>query len=98
MSLPYLQSLSPLFIFTLFWLLDSSNSTSHIRFDSGESDEETFEEQHEVSSMKDITDDLNSTPPSSNIAASKQNHQASPEKAVTECKVMEYLNLWSLYD
>jgi len=64
----------------------SRNSTSHIRFDSEESDEETVEEQQEVCSTKDITDDFNSTPPSSNISASEQNHQASSEKAASECK------------
>ena len=39
--------------------------------------------------MKDITDDLNGTPPSSNMAASKQNHQAGLEKAGSECKVIQ---------
>jgi len=75
----------------LFCLLGSRNSTSHIRFDSEESDEETVEEQQEVCSTKDITDDFNSTPPSSNISASEQNHQASSEKAASECKVMQNL-------
>lgn len=65
---------------------DSGNSTSHIRFDSEESDEETVDEQQEDCSMKDITDGLNSLPPSANISASEQNHQASSERAASESK------------
>ena len=75
----------------LFWRLDSGNSTSHIRFDSEESDEETVDQQQEDCSMKDITDGLNSLPPSANISASEQNHQASSERAASESKVMQNL-------
>ena len=41
--------------------------------------------------MKDIADDPNSSAPSSKISASEQNHQASVERAASECKVMQNL-------
>ena len=41
--------------------------------------------------MKDITDGLNNSLPSSNFSASEQNHQATLERAASECKVMQNL-------
>ncbi|KAL9956288.1 hypothetical protein ACROYT_G037748 [Oculina patagonica] len=65
---------------------DSSLSTSHIRFDSEESEEETDEDQSKVCSVKDNTDDLNSTQSSSSTVASKQNHQTRSKNPVSELK------------
>lgn len=80
-----------LFIFALPALLDSNFSTSHIRFDSEESEEETTEKQHDISSRMNITNDLNSTQSSSSAVAIKQNHQTKSEGAVSKFEVIKEL-------